>query len=87
MPDFTAFRHPVLAVPCPTCKCAAGVWCRRPSGHSASELHAERAAEADRLFIEQHGWDASIERDGDRWFIDPRGRAEIRPQPDQLALF
>lgn len=87
MPDFTAFRHPVLAVPCPSCRRRAGAWCRRPSGHAASELHAERAAEADRQFIEQHGWDASIERDGDRWIIDPCGRASIRPQPDQLALF
>lgn len=87
MPDFTAFRHPVLAVPCPSCQRRAGIWCSRPSGHADSQLHAERAVEADRLFIEQHGWDASIEHDGDRWIIDPRGRASIRPQPDQLALF
>ncbi len=87
MPDFTAHRHPVLAVRCPSCGSAPGVWCRRPSGHRASDLHAERGAEADRVFIEQHGWEASIERNGDGWIIDPRGRASIRPQPEQLALF
>ena len=87
MPDFTAHRHPVLAVCCPSCGSAPGVWCRRPSGHRASDLHAERGAEADRVFIEQHGWEASIERNGDGWIIDPRGRASIRPQPEQLALF
>ena len=86
MPDFTAYPHPVLAVRCPTCQSAPGLWCRRPSGHRASDLHAERGAEADRLFIEQHGWEASMFRDGDGWLIDPRGRAGIRPQPDRMAL-
>jgi hypothetical protein len=46
-----------------------------------------RKAEADRVFIEQHGPDASIERDGEGWILDPQGRVGIRPQPDQLALF
>ena len=87
MPDFTAYRHPVLAVRCPACQSAPGLWCRRPSGHRASDLHAERSAEADRVFIEQQGWEASIFRDGDGWIIDPRGRASIRPQPDKMALF
>lgn len=41
----------------------------------------------DRTLIEQHGWEASIARDGDGWIIDPRGRASIRPQPDKVALF
>ncbi|KIX16146.1 hypothetical protein SY26_19595, partial [Paracoccus sp. 228] len=59
---------------------------RRPSGHRASDLHAERGADADRVFIEQHGWEASVERDGDGWIIDPRGRASIRPQPEQFSL-
>jgi hypothetical protein len=78
MPDFTAHRDPVLAVRCPSCGSAPGIWCRRPSGHRASDLHAERGAEADGVFIEQHGWEASVERDGDGWIIDPRGRASIR---------
>lgn len=78
MPDFTAHRHPVLAVPCPTCGKAAGVWCRRPSGHMANDLHRERKAEADRVFIEQHGPDASVERVGEGWAIDPRGRVGRR---------
>ena len=87
MPDLTAHRHPVLAVRCPACQSAPGLWCRRPGGHRASDLHAERGAEADRVFIEQHGWEASIFRDGDGWIIDPRGRASIRPQTDKMALF
>lgn len=87
MPDFTAFRHPVLAVPCPSCGQRAGVWCRRPGGHAASHLHTDRAQAADMAFIEQHGWNASVERDGERWIIDPRGRASIRPQPEKLVLF
>ena len=34
--------HPVTRVPCPTCRAAAGTWCRRPSGHRAMELHVDR---------------------------------------------
>ena len=45
--DFTAYRHPVLAVACPTCGAKRGVWCRRPSGHKASHLHRARGALAD----------------------------------------
>lgn len=87
MTDFTAYKHPVLAVPCPDCGKQAGAWCIRPSGHKAMDLHMARKAEADRVFIEQHGPDASIKRVGDSWAIDPRGRVGIRPQPEQLALF
>lgn len=87
MPDFTAYRHPVLAVPCRACGQRAGAWCQRPSGHAASQFHADRARMADLMFIEQHGWDASIERDGEGWIIDPRGRASIRPQANKFALF
>lgn len=74
MPDFTAHRHPVLAVRCPDCGKAAGLWCIRPSGHRATDLHASRRAEADRLFISQHGERASIERTADGWHINPAGR-------------
>ena len=87
MSDFTRHPHPVLAVPCPDCGKRAGAWCIRPSGHRAMDFHLSRKAEADRAFIEQHGPDASIERVGDGWAIDPRGRTGIRPRPDQLALF
>ena len=87
MPDFTAHKHPVLAVRCPDCGKALGIWCVRPSGHKATELHRSRKAEADAMFIDQHGPDASIERIEDEWIIDPQGRAGIRPQPEQLALF
>ncbi len=51
MADFTAFSHPVLAVPCPDCRARAGAWCARPSGHRASDFHAAREAEADRVFL------------------------------------
>lgn len=74
--DFTAHRHPVLAIPCPACQARAGVMCKRPSGHRASDLHQDRKLRADLLFIEQEGEDASIERDGDHWWIDPSGRAK-----------
>ena len=75
MPDFTAHRHPALAVRCPACGKATGLWCCRLSGHRASDLHAARKAEADRLFIEQHGDTAAIIRAASGWLIDPRGRA------------
>ena len=75
MRDFTAYRHPVLAVPCPICRAAAGAWCRRPSSHVASDLHAARRVEADRLFMEQHGEMAAIIQAASDWLIDPRGRA------------
>jgi len=87
MPNFTAHRHPVLAVRCPDCRKAVGVWCIRPSGHKANDLHHSRKAEADRAFIDQHGPQASVERTEDGWIIDPLGRAGIQPQPEQLAVF
>ncbi len=74
MADFTAFSHRVLAVPCPDCRARAGAWCARPPGHRASDFHAAREAEADRVFLEQHGPDASIIRDVDGWRVDPRGK-------------
>ncbi len=43
----------------------------------ASELHRERRVEADRVFIDQHGPDASIERVGNSWAIDPCGRLRV----------
>ena len=59
--DFTAWAHPVLAVPCPTCGRRAGARCVRPSGHQASDLHAARRALADRAFVDKHGPKASVE--------------------------
>ena len=50
-PDFLAYRHPVLAVPCPDCQAAAGAWCKRPSGHKASDLHKARKTAADEVWI------------------------------------
>lgn len=61
MTNFEGFAHPVLAVACPVCHRGPGQWCRRPSGHPASRLHVPRGAEADRVFIEQHGSEAWIE--------------------------
>ena len=81
MPDFTAHRHPVLAVRCPDCGKAPGVWCCRPSGHRASDFHLSRKAEADRVFIDQHWPYASIERDGEGWILDPQGRVVKRYAP------
>ena len=91
MPDFTAHKHPVLAVRCPECGKAPGVWCRRPSGHHASDLHKARRIAADCLFVAHHGEDASIERVGKDWVIDPTGRVERnrleRATGIQLELF
>lgn len=78
MPDFTAHRHPVLAVACPDCRVGAGIWCRRPSGHKASEFHLTRRAAADRAFVDQHGADASIEHEAGSWMVDPSGRKRHR---------
>ena len=70
MPNFTRYRHPVLAVACPVCRAKPGAWCTRPSGHRAMDLHAARRAEADRAFVEQHGADAVLERDGEGdWIV------------------
>lgn len=75
MPDFTLHEYPVLAVACPICRAATGAWCRHPSGHRASDLHAARRAEAERQFMEQHGECAAIIHAASGWLIDPRGRA------------
>ncbi|MEM8759215.1 MAG: hypothetical protein AAGE83_02680 [Pseudomonadota bacterium] len=91
MTDFTAYPHPVLAVPCPDCGKRAGAWCVRPGGHRAADLHRARKTEADRVFIAEHGLDASIERTPEGWVIDPIGcadRAEPAPiEPAQGDLF
>ena len=42
MPDFTRHKHPVPTVPCGTCHANTGAWCRRPSGHRATDLHLSR---------------------------------------------
>lgn len=82
MPDFTAHRHPALAVRCPDCARPPGLWCRSPDGQMRNHLHRARQAEADRQFIEAHGPDATIERDAQGWIINPRGRAGLRLRPD-----
>jgi hypothetical protein len=46
-PDFSAHRHPVLAVACPSCQAGVGAWCKRPSGHRAMDLHRPRRDAAD----------------------------------------
>lgn len=71
--DFTAYAHPVLAVACPDCQAGTGQWCKRPSGHKASDFHRARKETADRVFIDLHGEAASIERIGAGWKIDPQG--------------
>lgn len=74
--DFTIHAHPVLAVACPDCWARAGAWCKRPSAHRAMDLHGSRKREADRVFIEQHGKDAWIERlEPKSWRIHPTGYA------------
>jgi hypothetical protein len=85
MPDFTAHRHPALAVPCPDCHRAPGLWCRTPHGQMRNHLHRARQAEADRQFIEAHGPDAIIFHDGAGWSINPRGRAGMRMQRESAA--
>ncbi len=75
MPDFTAHRHPALAVGCPTCGKAPDEWCCGANGQLSRDLHKARQAEADRQFIEQHGCEAAIMHAASGWLIDPRGCA------------
>lgn len=52
--DFTAFRHPILAVACPDCDAKAGVGCKRPSGHNVwGKPHAARTQLADLVHQDQ----------------------------------
>lgn len=67
--DFTAHRHPVMAVPRPDCHAAAGRFCRRPSGHKATAFHRSRRTFADDRFIAQHGEVAAIVRTPQGWRI------------------
>jgi hypothetical protein len=73
--EYTAFRHPVLAVACPDCRKGVGVMCVRPSGHRAADFRRARKTAADAAFIARHGADASIERTRTGWVIDPGGHA------------
>lgn len=74
-PDFTKHRHPVQAVACPDCGARAGTWCKRPSGHKATDFHRSRRDLADRQFVRHHGEGASIEGEPGAWRIVPNGRA------------
>lgn len=57
--DFTAFRHPVLAVPCPDCDARPGIGCKRPSGHNVwGQPHATRKRLADA--VHEHQGDPAI---------------------------
>ncbi|MBX0330091.1 hypothetical protein K2Z83_20700 [Oscillochloris sp. ZM17-4] len=67
-------RDPVLEVVCPTCHAAVGSHCKRPSGHEASDVHAER----DRLAMR------TIAGYGQCPTIPPTN--EPRAAPQQLAL-
>ena len=79
MVDFTAFRHPVLAVACPDCRKRAGVMCVRPSGHGAADFHASRKRAADAAFVDLHGEDAWIEREPDNgWTVHAAGGTSLR---------
>ena len=83
MIDFTAFRHPVLAVQCPRClQGKPGRNCTRPSEHGVpGGCHQARCTLADEIFIRQHGVRASIDKDADgRWVIDPLGIAADDPR-------
>lgn len=82
--DFTTYKHPVLAVRCPTCKAGEGAWCKRPSEHSAGDFHVGRKSLADDVFIAQHGLTASIENTSSGWVIDTKGRAKAA---EQVELF
>lgn len=44
--DGTTCPHSIM---CPACKAAPGKRCMRPSGHEASELHADRYHIAERI--------------------------------------
>ena len=78
--DFTAYTHPVLAVACTDCFAKPGRWCKRPSGHKASDFHKARKIEADAVFIATHGEDASVEHDDKGWRIDLKGRIRKAPE-------
>lgn len=80
--DFTAYKHPVLAVPCTHCGRKAGQWCERPSEHITKDFHKDRKDYADRKFIEQHGETAWIEQTDNGWLIHPTGYKPKMPKPD-----
>jgi hypothetical protein len=56
--DFTAYRHPVLAVACPRCNAGVNAHCKRPSGHQGNfvEPHSERKRQADEIWERQGDW-------------------------------
>lgn len=71
-PNFSAHRHPYLAVTCPTCGVAAGRDCNGPTGSRA--IQKTRAIEAEALFLQAFGPYAAMMRDGDTWLIDRQAR-------------
>ncbi len=69
-PNFTAFKHPVLAVPCPTCQSQAGSGCDIMQDHWSRDYHLERKQLAGQMFCNQYGADAEICRVKGVWIID-----------------
>lgn len=77
MSVFTRYRHPVLAVACPSCRAKVGAWCKRPSGHKARHLHRKRGRDADRLWLEEGA--PFLAHEGGRWIVrEPRTVSERR---------
>ena len=89
MIDFEAFKHPILAVPCPDCQQPAGSMCKRPSGHGAMDAHKSRKEAADAAFIQQYGEAAWIERlpPGNRWKVHKEPyRTELTSSGEQSVI-
>lgn len=51
------FKHPYMAVACPSCGAKVGGWCKRPSGHSGPMVafHAARRKVAEELEYKPDG--------------------------------
>lgn len=73
---YTAFRHPMLAVPCPSCAQPAGSPCLRPGGRRAVTMHVARRCLMQHLFRIDHGEEARLVQTGSGWIIEPAPPAE-----------
>jgi hypothetical protein len=56
------FKHPYMAVACPSCGAKAGGWCKRPSGHSGPfvAFHAARRKAAEEAATQAEGQGESV---------------------------
>ena len=69
--DYTGYRHPILSVPCPTCRQSPGLPCTRPGGRRAFAMHVDRRRLLALMFLIDYADQARLVHTVSGWSIEP----------------